>query len=58
MTLAQEDLQAMKALITEAVKPLSTQADNTALLLRLINRQSDELEALKLEVQEIKKKLA
>ena len=37
---------------------LLLQSDNTALLLRLINRQADELESVKAEIQEIKKKLA
>lgn len=37
---------------------LLLQSDNTALLLRLINRQAEELEAVKAEVQEIKKRLA
>lgn len=37
---------------------LLLQSDNTALLLRLINRQAEELEAVKAEVQEIKRKLA
>lgn len=37
---------------------LLLQSDNTALLLRLINRQADELEAVKAEIEDIKKKLA
>lgn len=37
---------------------LLLQSDNSALLLRLINKQAEELESLKAEVQEIKKKLA
>lgn len=37
---------------------LLLQSDNTALLLRLINRQAEELDVVKAEVQEIKKKLA
>lgn len=37
---------------------LLLQSDNTALLLRLINRQAEDLEAVKAEVQEIKRKLA
>lgn len=44
--------------ISGKVDTLLLQSDNTALLLKLINRQENELEALKLEVQEIKKKLA
>ena len=34
------------------------QTDNTALLLKLINKQAEELDAVKAEIQEIKKKLA
>lgn len=37
---------------------LLLQSDNTALLLRLINRQAEELDVVKAEVQKIKKKLA
>lgn len=37
---------------------LLLQADNTALLLKLINRQSDELDLLKAKVDEIEKRLA
>ena len=37
---------------------LILQSDNTALLLKLINRQAEELDALKIEVQEIKARLA
>lgn len=44
--------------IGDKVDTLLMQSDNTALLLRLINKQAEELESLKAEVQEIKKKLA
>lgn len=37
---------------------LLLQSDNTALLLRLINRQAEELETVKADIQELKKKLA